>query len=401
MFHLCLVILPPRPEASVYIPIAERIFHVLGDSDCRTAFCVVGNEFIAKSVLGDAEQRVPRRSSTPTASWPAASASPTCPPSSTCARTRRWVPRPRAGTPLPGRRWRRNWPRRWRGACPPWPRRVTLRPLPVGPSDPICELNFNSVQSGLQTPSMLAPRQTGSLGFPAVRTGGPPVYGRVVVGYLSVCCAQRRVQQGPIRHCRRSPHMNRRALKLVIVGLMIATLGAIAAPGVAIADPIADKQAQAQQLATEISANAEKLAALNEQMNSTQNELDQANADIANADALVDSAKAKTKELRAEVARRAATVYTQSGSNSGVEDLDAAERPGPHLEAEVQLARRAARQRDRLRPRQGEAAGHGAQVRRRGRPQGRPGQAGRAPGAEGQARRRSGRPREAQLAGHR
>jgi hypothetical protein len=57
MFHLCLVMLPPRPEASVYIPIAERIFKVLGDSDCRTAFCVVGNEFIARSVLGDAEQR--------------------------------------------------------------------------------------------------------------------------------------------------------------------------------------------------------------------------------------------------------------------------------------------------------------------------------------------------------
>jgi hypothetical protein len=57
MFHLCLVILPPRPEASVYIPIAKRIFQVFGDADCRTAFCVVGNEFIAKSVLGEAEQQ--------------------------------------------------------------------------------------------------------------------------------------------------------------------------------------------------------------------------------------------------------------------------------------------------------------------------------------------------------
>ena len=57
MFHLCLVILPPRPEASVYIPIAERIFQVFGDADCRTAFCVVGNEFIAKGVLGEAENQ--------------------------------------------------------------------------------------------------------------------------------------------------------------------------------------------------------------------------------------------------------------------------------------------------------------------------------------------------------
>jgi hypothetical protein len=57
MFHLCLVILPPRPEAAVFIPIAERIFGHFGDADCRTAFCVVGNEFIAKGVLGEAEAK--------------------------------------------------------------------------------------------------------------------------------------------------------------------------------------------------------------------------------------------------------------------------------------------------------------------------------------------------------
>jgi hypothetical protein len=57
MFHLCMVILPPRPEAAVFIPVAERIFKVFGDADCRTAFCVVGNEFIAKGVLGEAESR--------------------------------------------------------------------------------------------------------------------------------------------------------------------------------------------------------------------------------------------------------------------------------------------------------------------------------------------------------
>ena len=55
MFHLCLVILPPRPEAGVFVPIAERIFEVLGDADCRTAFCVVGSDFIARGVLGEAE----------------------------------------------------------------------------------------------------------------------------------------------------------------------------------------------------------------------------------------------------------------------------------------------------------------------------------------------------------
>jgi hypothetical protein len=55
MFHLCAVILPPRPEAAVFVPIAKRIFKVLGDADCLTALCVVGNEFIARGVLRDAE----------------------------------------------------------------------------------------------------------------------------------------------------------------------------------------------------------------------------------------------------------------------------------------------------------------------------------------------------------
>jgi hypothetical protein len=55
MFHLCVVILPPRPEAAVFVPIARRIFKVLGDADCHTALCVAGNEFIARGVLGEAE----------------------------------------------------------------------------------------------------------------------------------------------------------------------------------------------------------------------------------------------------------------------------------------------------------------------------------------------------------
>jgi cell wall-associated NlpC family hydrolase len=104
--------------------------------------------------------------------------------------------------------------------------------------------------------------------------------------------------------------------------VVVATLGALVAPGVAIADPIADKQAEAAQLESQINDNANKLGALNEQINSAQNELDKANADIQTADTLVDIAKSKTKELRAEVARRAAAIYAQSGSTGGVEELD-------------------------------------------------------------------------------
>ncbi len=116
--------------------------------------------------------------------------------------------------------------------------------------------------------------------------------------------------------------MNRRALRLALFAVVVATLGALVAPGVAIADPIADKQAEAAQLESQINDNANKLGALNEQINSAQNELDKANADIQTADTLVDIAKSKTKELRSEVARRAAAVYTQSGSTGGVEELD-------------------------------------------------------------------------------
>ena len=116
--------------------------------------------------------------------------------------------------------------------------------------------------------------------------------------------------------------MNRRAFRLVPFALVIATMAALIAPGLAIADPIADKQAEAAQLDAQINDNANKLGVLNEQINSAQNELDQANAAIKTADELVAAAKAKTKELHAEVARRAAAVYTQSGSNSGVEGLD-------------------------------------------------------------------------------
>jgi peptidoglycan DL-endopeptidase CwlO len=116
--------------------------------------------------------------------------------------------------------------------------------------------------------------------------------------------------------------MNRRAITLVPIALVVVTVGALLAPTVATADPISDKQAEAAQLESQINTNADKLSTLDEQINSAQNELDQANAAIATADALVVAAQAKTKELRSEVAHRAAAIYTQSGTTSGVEELD-------------------------------------------------------------------------------
>jgi hypothetical protein len=57
MFQLCLVILPDRPEAGAWIPVARRIFDVLGDSDCRVAYVIPSTPAIAQRILGDEEAR--------------------------------------------------------------------------------------------------------------------------------------------------------------------------------------------------------------------------------------------------------------------------------------------------------------------------------------------------------
>ncbi|MGH8985237.1 MAG: hypothetical protein ACRDY6_15340 [Acidimicrobiia bacterium] len=55
IFHLCLVILPARPEARAWVPVARRIFRTFGDADCHTAYCVAGPEEIARRIVGEAE----------------------------------------------------------------------------------------------------------------------------------------------------------------------------------------------------------------------------------------------------------------------------------------------------------------------------------------------------------
>ena len=54
--------LPGRPEAAVYVRIGRRIADVLGGSDCRPAFLVVGNERAAR--------RVKRSRAPPRFHWP-------------------------------------------------------------------------------------------------------------------------------------------------------------------------------------------------------------------------------------------------------------------------------------------------------------------------------------------
>jgi hypothetical protein len=58
MFHLCLVVLPPRPEAARWIPDAKRIFATFGDTDCHCAFVVPGPASVAERVLGPVENEI-------------------------------------------------------------------------------------------------------------------------------------------------------------------------------------------------------------------------------------------------------------------------------------------------------------------------------------------------------
>ena len=227
MFHLCLVILPPRPEAAVFIPIAKRIFQVFGDADCRTAFCVVGNEFIAKRRARRRRGPSTSRSSIPTASSSPASGSRTSPRSCTCARTRRSSPRAE------------GWdPHAWQDVAKEIgevdgleraDRRGRRRSAAHSGLAGLTEFNAltcDDTRSRMHDPGM------GVRAFarvPASPYRGDPLYGCVVVGCQ--CCAQDVFSKDRNGLRRRSPHMNRRAFRLVLISLVVATLGSGGRPG--------------------------------------------------------------------------------------------------------------------------------------------------------------------------
>ena len=118
MFHLCLVILPDRPEASVFVPIAQRIFATFGDADCRDRLRrdrqrVRGRPDPRAGPSRGAHVLRPRQGVRARASGSSGS-----PRSSTSARTRPSWPPPRAGTPTSGSGWPGRSARRWPGPSP-------------------------------------------------------------------------------------------------------------------------------------------------------------------------------------------------------------------------------------------------------------------------------------------
>src|SRR5262249_42015536 len=159
--------------------------------------------------------------------------------------------------------WPRRSARRWHGACRLSPGPATRRPRPAGQ----CERNFNSRSTLIQERRARVTRalRVGSLPCSPYRGTCP----RTDLLLLDV--AHDDVFSKDERRRPRSPHRNRRAIRLVISALFVAIVGAIAAPGLAVADPISDKRQEAAALEAQINSNAEKLSALNEQMHSTQN----------------------------------------------------------------------------------------------------------------------------------
>ena len=77
----------------------------------------------------------------------------------------------------------------------------------------------------------------------------------------------------------RSPYMKKRAMQLLMLALAVTTVGSLLVPRFAPAAPIDDKQAEAAQLEQQINDNGRRIDALNEQINSAQIALDEANND--------------------------------------------------------------------------------------------------------------------------
>jgi len=158
--------------------------------------------------------------------------------------------------------------------------------------------------------------------------------------------------------------MQRRALRLIPLILVAAVAAsALGAPS-AHSAPLDDKKAQAKQLEQQITENGRRIDALNEQINSAQIALDEANTAITTAEAQVAAATKKTKELRAELGQRAAALYRGSAVTDGVANLDARnalelnsrkQYTGVAAQREQQLVSQLARAKEELRARKADA----------------------------------------------
>jgi cell wall-associated NlpC family hydrolase len=87
------------------------------------------------------------------------------------------------------------------------------------------------------------------------------------------------------------------------------------------AQSVGDLRAEAARIEAELSANADQLAVLNENVNGVQIRLDEANAVIADAQARIADAKAETDRLKQLLQDRAAAVYRGASAGNGEDSI--------------------------------------------------------------------------------
>jgi peptidoglycan DL-endopeptidase CwlO len=107
-----------------------------------------------------------------------------------------------------------------------------------------------------------------------------------------------------------------------LVALACGLFATLAVPGVAGAQTIDDKRAQAAALQGQIEATNEQLSGLGEQFNGAQLRLQDAESHLAAVQAQLDATRAEVADLRAQLRDRAAAVYRRGNESSGLSDLD-------------------------------------------------------------------------------
>ena len=323
MFQLCLVILPDRPEAAAWIPVARRIFGVLGDSDCRTAYVVTGSALIARAdpgrrrgEAGHLHRPGSRPRAQPRARAPAGARVP--PPGHHGGREP-----PRAGIRRSGRRWPGRWRRPWPGRS-----RTSLRPeKPFRPRPPAGppKTAGQSVRTRLRVVSRRT-KYADRNGIGALDPLGSteplaafcvPARGRFAVSVVRTVFSRTVFKNDRRRHLRAkgSPHLNLRAKISGVVILTVVAAGLIPA-AIAQGSPLQDKQAQAQRLEAQIQANGSRIVTLSEKLNGARIRLEKAQAGIADSERRTAEAQAETDRIDHLLNARAAEIYKGAGSSN-------------------------------------------------------------------------------------
>lgn len=111
------------------------------------------------------------------------------------------------------------------------------------------------------------------------------------------------------------------AASVLAASALVGVLGAGAVP--AAADPIADKQAEAAALQTQLEAVNSEISALGEKYNGAVIRLEAAQAALAEVQAKVDATEVEVARIKGLVATRAASIYRQTLSGRSLDVFDA------------------------------------------------------------------------------